>query len=407
MKRRELLKAAGALALTVAAPRLVSAQEKTIILGGSVPMTGDSADTGLNVLRGYECAVKYINEEMGGIDVGGDRYKFELQLFDDASDPARATTLIQRQVDEGIGFFLGSFPSKTVLPMCAITEAAGRIMVQAGGAADAIFTQGRKRVFGLYPRASRQFVSSVNLFKSLQPEVKRISILYTNDPYSKAQAGGAIESIKEAGIELVDTIELPADVNDVTNVLSNIRQSKPDVFVCMTTDHISILVARQMVQTDTNVPLLLQSLGPQNVAYAEALGKYAHGVAALGAWSEDVAYQGEYFGNAREFAAYYRKNFDRDLTYHMAAGAACVCTFAEAAKVAGTLDLDAVTAALSNLDFECFYARIKFTPEGDGDPGLLGPIVIQNQGGKLQVVSPESARTAAPIYPVPNWADKA
>src|SRR5690606_21387117 len=126
-------------------------------------------------------------------------YTLELNLFDDASDPARATTLIQRQVDEGIGFFLGSFGSNIVLPTCAITEAAGRIMVQAGGGSDLIFTQGRKRVFGIFPRASRQFVSSVNMFKELEPAVKTVSIMYTNDPFSKFQAEGAKASIEEAG----------------------------------------------------------------------------------------------------------------------------------------------------------------------------------------------------------------
>jgi hypothetical protein len=34
----------------------------------------------------------------------------------------------------------------------------------------------------------------------------------------------------------------------------------------------------------------------------------------------------------------------------------------------------------------CFYGRIKFTADGDGDPLLLGPLVAQVQGGQLKVV---------------------
>ena len=115
------------IATGLAAPlvaRAARAQARTVVLGGSIPMTGAAAETGLNVLHGYQAAVKRINDEMGGVQAGGQAYRFELRLVDDASDPSRATTLIQRQVDEGVPFFLGSFGSNIVLPTCAITERA-------------------------------------------------------------------------------------------------------------------------------------------------------------------------------------------------------------------------------------------------------------------------------------------
>jgi len=381
-------------------------QQKTIVMGGSVPMTGAAAETGLNVLRGYESAVKYVNEEMGGVEIGGENYRLELQLFDDASDPSRATTLIQRQVDEGTLFFLGSFGSNIVLPTCAITEAAGRLMVQAGGGSDLIFTQGRRRVFGIFPRASRQFVSSVEMFKRL-PEASTVSIIFTNDPFSRFQAEGAKAEIESAGMRVLDFIELPTQVSDTTTVLSGIRQNTPDILVCNTHDETSILIARQMVSTNTNVNMLYQTLGPQTVAFEEALGNYANGVVGQAYWTETAAYSGDYFGTAKDFAEYYRANFDRDMTYHMASGAACIVSYLEAAKNAGSLDGDAVRDALAASDFECFYGRIKFTEDGDGDPALLGPLLIQRQEGEVKVVHPEAAAQAEPVYPAPNWADRA
>src|SRR6266513_3887969 len=81
---------------------------------------GAAAETGLNVNNGYITAASYINDVLGGVEIAGEKYKIELKLFDDASDPARATTLIQRQIDEGTDFFLGSFGSNIVLPTAAI-----------------------------------------------------------------------------------------------------------------------------------------------------------------------------------------------------------------------------------------------------------------------------------------------
>ena len=51
--------------------------------------------------------------------------------------------------------------------------------------------------------------------------------------------------------------------------------------------------------------------------------------------------------------------------------------------------------ALAAADFETFYARIKFTPEGDGDPLTLGGMIGQVQKGKLETVFPEAAKSAA------------
>ena len=162
MRRRELLVGVGLGVAGLAAPALRSAhaQAKPLVFGGSVPLTGAAAETGLNVNNGYITAVTYLNEVLGGVDIAGEKYKLELKLFDDASDPARATTLIQRQIDEGTDFFLGSFGSNIVLPTAAITERAKKPMVQTGGGSDAIFTRGYKYVFGMYPRATRQFAST-------------------------------------------------------------------------------------------------------------------------------------------------------------------------------------------------------------------------------------------------------
>jgi branched-chain amino acid transport system substrate-binding protein len=197
--RRNFLRAASGAALAAPALRRASAQAaKTITFGGSVPLSGAAAETGLNVNNGYATAVKFINEN-GGVEIAGTRYKLELKLFDDASDPSRAVNLIQRQIDEGIDFYLGSFGSNIVLPTAAITERAEKPMVQAGGGSDQIFGQGYKYVFGMFPRATRQFQSTSGFIKSLTPAVQSYSVIFTNDAFSKTAAQGGDECDEGAG----------------------------------------------------------------------------------------------------------------------------------------------------------------------------------------------------------------
>ncbi len=406
MKRRDVILGGAALA----APALRSARAqaaKTLVFGGSVPLTGAAAETGLNVNNGYLTAASYLNDVLGGVEIAGEKYKIDLKLFDDASDPARATTLIQQQIDDGTSFFLGSFGSNIVLPTAAITERAKKPMVQTGGGSDAIFTRGFKYVFGMYPRATRQFASAAALFKTLQPAPQTYSVMYTNDAFSKTAADGVKLSCNGQGFKMLESYELPARPTDVSSVLGSIRAKTPDMLVCVMHDEDSLLVARQMVATNTNVKLLFQGLGPQLASFREALGKYSEDLLCSTYWDENVPYKDKFFGDSKKFVAYYKSKFTRPIAYHTAGAAACILTYIMAMQAARSIDPEHVRDALAVADYETFYSRIKFTPQGDGDEILLGGMIGQVQHGGLAIVFPEGGKTAAAIYPAPTWDKKA
>jgi branched-chain amino acid transport system substrate-binding protein len=402
MKRRDII-LGGAAALSM--PAIARAQTaKSLVFGGSVPLTGAAAETGLNVNNGYLTAASYFNDVLDGVEIAGEKYKIELKLFDDASDPARATTLIQRQIDDGTNFFLGSFGSPIVLPTAAITERARKPMVQTGGGADKIFTSGFKYCFGMYPRATRQFAGAAALLKTLTPTPQTYSVMYTNDAFSKASAEGIKLSCDEAGFKRLDSFELPAKPTDVSSVLGSVRGKTPDMLLCTMHDEDALLVTRQMISSGTNVKLLFQGLGPQLASFRQALGKYSEDMLCSTYWAENVPYKDKFFGDSKKFAAYYRSKFTRPIAYHTAGAAACIETYILAAK---STDPQAVRDALAAADYETFYSRIKFTPQGDGDAILLGGMVGQVQKGDLAIVFPDGAKLADPVYPQPDWDKKA
>lgn len=404
-RRRFTQLTAGALA----APALIGLPGRarsagTLTFGGSIPLSGRAAETGLNVHNGYRTAVKYFNEELGGVEIGGETYQLALDMVDDASDPERATTLLQGQLDKGINYFLGSFSSTIVLPTAAIVERARKPMVQAGGGSDKIFTQGFRYIFGMYPRASQQFKSSVAWFETLDPKPASAIVINTNDPFSKFQADGAVADLEAAGFDVLDTYELPAVVTDVSSLMRNLRRLAPDMVICTTHDENSLLITRQMAASGTDTALLYQTLGPQLASYRETLGKYAEGVIVPQYWDPKVSYADEYFGTAQDFADYYNANFDRPLAYHVAAGAACIECYVKAMQTAGSAtDTEAVRDALDGLDFETFYTRIRFTPDGDGDAELMGPAIGQVQDGEVVVVYPDDAAFGSATYPMPSF----
>jgi branched-chain amino acid transport system substrate-binding protein len=411
--RRSFIKSVGigVAASSLPAPMIRRAHAqalKKLAIGGSIPLSGRAAETGLNVNNGYLTAVKYLNEVLGGVEIAGERYQLDLRMFDDASDPARATTLIQRLIDDGCDFFLGSFGSNIVLPTVAICERAGKPMVQTGGGSDQIFNQGYKYSFGMFPRASMQFLSTALFYKSLDPLPKTVSVVVTNDAFSKTAAQGVVKDCTAQGFTILDQYQLPEQVTDVSSVMASIRAKKPDVLTCVTHDQDSLLIARQMIASGTTVPMLFQGLGPQLASYREALGKYANGITVHIYWDERAPLKDKFFGDAQKFAAYYRQNFTRPIAYHTAGAAACIITYVMAMQSAKSIKPAAVRDALAATDIETLYGRVKFTPDGDGDPELMGGVVGQVQNGDIALVFPANAKTAPLIYyPAPPWSQKA
>ena len=80
--------------------------DKTIIIGGSGPLTGDYATYGVSVKQGAQIAVDEINANGG---VAG--YKFELKMEDDQADPTNAVSAYNTLMDAGMDISLGAVTS--------------------------------------------------------------------------------------------------------------------------------------------------------------------------------------------------------------------------------------------------------------------------------------------------------
>jgi branched-chain amino acid transport system substrate-binding protein len=280
-------------------------------------------------------------------------------------------------------------------------------MVQAGGGGDPIFSQGYKFVFGMYPRASRSAFPAVDAMEALSPKPKTFTVVYTNDPFSKPQGLGVIARLKSKGFEVLDEIELPAQVQDASAIITAVKARTPDVVMCLTSDQNSLLIARQFAQTRTDVKMLFTSLGPQAASFREALGKYGDGITCISTWSPTFPYKDPIFGTTQKFAEYYRANNTLPLIYHQGTAAGCIIAYAWALQQVGKVDDPiAVRDALARIDIESLYGRIKFTPDGDGDPVLMGSAVTQVQKGEIKVIYPGTVKEAEALWPIQPWSTR-
>ena len=77
--------------LTLAA---CSPEEKVIRIGAAVSETGRYSQEGQHTREGYLLWEDWVNNEYGGIDVGGDRYKVKLVLYDDRGETDMTAKLV-------------------------------------------------------------------------------------------------------------------------------------------------------------------------------------------------------------------------------------------------------------------------------------------------------------------------
>ena len=143
------------------------------------------------------------------------------------------------------------------------------------------------------------------------------------------------------------------------------------------------------------------------VSFREALGKYSEALLCSTYWDETVPYKDKFFGDSKKFMEYYKTKFTRPVAYHTAGAAACIETYILAMQAAKSIKAEAVRDALAVADYETFYSRIKFTPDGDGDAIIMGSMIGQVMKGKLEIVFPGEAHSATAIYPAPPWDKKA
>ena len=110
------------LLLSLVSPGTAKVVGDKIILGAAVSLSGKYSTNGEHTKNGYNMAVQRINE-MGGVEVNGKSYKFEIIYYDDESDSSRAAQLAERLIkQDGVEFMLGPYSSGLTKAIAPVTE---------------------------------------------------------------------------------------------------------------------------------------------------------------------------------------------------------------------------------------------------------------------------------------------
>ena len=404
-----LMVAVAAVGLVLASPAVAKVEGDTVVFGAAVSFTGKYSTNGMHTKRGYDLAVKRINE-MGGVKVGNESYKLKIQYYDDESTPARAGQLADRLIkQDGIKFILGPYGSGPTKGMAPITEKYKIPMVEGNGASRALFNKGYRYLFAVLTTSEQYLAESINLLaeefkkQGRDPSTAKVAVAVENDPFSMDIRAGVLDDAQKYGMKVIIDDKLPKELTDMTATLTKVKALKPDLLVVSGHSKGAALAVRQTAQMKVDVPMLAVT----HCEAADVVGKFggdANYTLCATQWAETMTYKDKWFGFAGDYAKTFEKEYGYMPPYQAAESTASVLVYVDALERAGSFDTEKVRDALAATNLETFYGWVDFDDTGKN---IAKPMVLrQVQKGRYVPVAPAKFASDKVIFPKPTWKER-
>jgi branched-chain amino acid transport system substrate-binding protein len=380
----------------------------TLLFGAPISLTGATSTEGHLTLEGYQLWAKQVNAH-GGIKVGGNTYQVQLKYYDDGSSPTKSAQLTQQLVTtDKVNFLLGPYGTASTLQDEAIAEQYKIPMVEANGAASAIFSKGFHYIFGVLSPASEYAKVMLKAALALPNPPKSVAIISANDAFSKEVAAAAKDYAASQNLKVAYYQEYPANATDLTSVLTALKTSGPngtvpDMILGSGHENEAVTTMKECKQLHINAKLYAFTVGPATPDFASALGSTANDVLGSAQWTTQEKYNGiDVFGTPAHYATMYQTEYGHAPSYQSAESTAAGLAFQYAIQKAGSIDPQKVRDALAGLDITTFYGEIRFDSTGANTYKPMATIQIQN--GQLVTVYPSEVANAQLVYPTPPLA---
>ena len=370
-----------------------------LVIGASVSLTGDFADSGKAVQRGYELWASQVNAK-GGI-LG---HKVTMKIVDDASSPTQVVSNYQNLINrDKVDLVVGPFSSLLTVPASQVAKRYNYAFLEPAGGGPKVFAQKLDNLFFVQPAPTTK---SGDVFAdwilSLPASARPKTAAYTelDDPFAQPIAENIRARFEAANIKTVYKQVYPAETQDFSAIMSKVVAANPDVLVGGTQNNDAYAQVKTLVQlkfspkfmflsNGANSPLEFPTkVGTQNTAGIMSAGDWFPGSTATGSADFTAAYAKAYGGTA--------DTIDNSSAEAYAVGQ----VLEDVATKTGKIDNATIIATLHSGTWPTLLGDLSWGPDG-APSGSFN--LIQWQSGKLVPVFPTAVAQAKPIYPKPNW----
>ena len=380
----------------------VDSDKEFIVFGAARPLSGvyqvfeDSVFGPI-----YKMWVDEINAA-GGIYVEeyGKKLPIKVITYDDTSDMATMVRMTEKLIlEDKVDLMIPSCSTAFVYAQAEVTNKYGKLLISAeGGSAELSASSDKYPLF--FNSANHSATQVPELVKILQEiGVTSVYIMYVEDSHGLEYSGTIKPLLDAAGIEIKANKAVPPDIADLTPIITDAKASGADAFLsfCYPDQNFPAFFAA-MANGYNPKAMLFGPGGNMDVFPWAIAGANAEGVMGFGGFNAKSG------AGAKEFIDKYNALYPEigidwwgHLPYY-----ASLQVLAQAIEGAGTLDNAKIAEYMKNTTFETNMGPVYFVNGQIAGECYLGQ-VGQWQSGIFEVIDTNDNRTAAPIYPKPEW----
>lgn len=379
-----------------------------IVIGLPASLTGQFEALGKQGLDGLNMFADWVNNEKGGIDVGGTMLPVRIVFGDDRSDKDTALRLFEKLVNEdGAHFMFASYSSGLTLAQAPLSEQLDVVTMAWGASSDDIWQQGFTRVVGVYTPASQYDHSLLEFVVNADPAAETVAIVYKDDPFTVSEAEGAFAKAEELGLEVVFFDKYPVEAIDLSPILTQAWDQNPDVILVSAHFQDGALAAQQMNELGITPMAASFGSGAATTGWWDQLAESAQATFGPAQWEPSQAVDPAAFDadnwvgpqlTPEEFTQQFADEFGYEPDYRGGLVFHAGLALMQAIENAGTLDTEAVIEAFKSLDIQSFGGGFDVDPETLNQIGHA-MVTIQWQDGEKVIIAPAEYANAEAVYP--------
>ena len=395
---RRLIKVVGKLLGTVLmllmAFSISNAAEKPILIGGSLPLTGQYAETGQWIERGMKFWAKEINEKGGLLG-----RPVEFKIYDDESNVNKAVTFAEKAITvDKVDLLFGGYPGTAARAVMPVAEKHKFVYVSMGGHMKS-FEQGYSYSFGGPPLMGEWWYEGFFQWLETIPadqRPKKAAVYTMNNPIGASLMESITKWTNKLGIQIVVDEKYNLPLPDATPLIVKAKQMGCDLLFSNGVFPDGVMTVRAAKALEYNPKAIVQGIG-----------------SVLPAWSKELGHDGDYvfsgtslhnklnFPGNEKLNEFVKKEYQIDgYPLYFGFGYAWMQTLAQAVEGAKTLEQTKIRDWLKANKVNTIAGPMKFDTKGLPDPINFCTQVIN---GKAELVWPPEVRTAKPVYPKPAW----
>src|ERR1700730_11250976 len=325
----KMLALAAAIAGALAALSPAKAED-TVKIGVALSQTGNLADSAAPYFKGLELWREQANAR-GGLN----GRQIEFVIYDDRSDPATAARLYERLItNDKVEFVISSLGSATAATGSAVAEKHKTLMINGGGAAEAIQQRGFKYVFQTAARISSYADGVLPLIRKYN--VKTMALVSRDYAAARDISKALKASIEGQDVKVVIDEYFPAGTADFSSQIAKGQQLQPDLWIGLLYPSEAIETVRQFHSTNY-MPKLFIANGVSQDDFITAAGKDAEYAVGMSLYEHSLPSAGNV-----EFVKTHKAKYGSEPGYYAAFGFVAGTVLEAAVKKAGSIDPEKV-----------------------------------------------------------------